>query len=201
MAAAIPAMTRPRPALRPRAAAAGLAKAGAPGTGAWAIAWGAGAPAPLPDRSVPQVLQNLLPSGFLVPQLGQNMGASRIAARDPAHAVHVDRCPQFYIPAACNGQVPHPARTPTEVGAARPHVATHPMSSSAAMGVCSPATLEREGAIRISQHETSIVLPGPVALLPAGVALEGPRLEGFGYSFRVGGRNASDSEGAITLDL
>ena len=41
------------------------------------------------------------------------------------------------------------------------------------MGVCSPATLEREGAIRISQHETSVVLLSPAALLLAGVALEG----------------------------
>ncbi|AKT48051.1 hypothetical protein ADJ70_02220 [Olsenella sp. oral taxon 807] len=68
--AAIPAMTRPRPALRPRAAAAGLAKAGAPGAGAWVAAWDAVVPAPLLDRSVPQDPQNLLPSGFLVPQLG-----------------------------------------------------------------------------------------------------------------------------------
>ena len=69
-AAAIPAMTRPRPALRPRAAVVGLAKAGAPGAGAWVAAWDAVVPAPLLDRSVPQVLQNRTPSGFLVPQLG-----------------------------------------------------------------------------------------------------------------------------------
>ena len=105
--------------------AAGVGVADAAGTGLWVV------PALLPDRLVPQALQNRTPSGFLVPQLGQNMGASRIAARDPP-------TPSMwivYIPAAYNGQVPHPARTPTEVSAVRPHAATHPMSSSAAMGV------------------------------------------------------------------
>ena len=109
--------------------AAGVGVADVAGTGLWVV------PALLPDRLVPQALQNLLPSGICVPQLGQNMGASRIAARDAARAARVDRRLRFYIPAVYNGQVPHPARTPTEVGAARPHAATHPMSSSAAMGV------------------------------------------------------------------
>ena len=128
-ATATPAMTRPR------AADACLAGMGTRSTGTCPGAGAAGAPVPLADRSAPQDPQSLLPSGICVPQLGQNMGASRIAARDAAHAVHVDRLLRFYIPAAYNGQVPHPARTPTEVSAVRPHAATHPMSSSAAMGV------------------------------------------------------------------
>ena len=94
-----------------RVAVVGLAKAGAPGAGAWTAAWGAGAPALLPDRSALQDLQNLLPSGFLVPQLGQNMGVFRRRGAGPARAACVDRLLRFYIPAAYNGQVPHPPRT------------------------------------------------------------------------------------------
>lgn len=110
-AAAIPAMTRLRPVLRPRAAAAGLAKAGAPGAGAWVAAWDAVVPAPLLDRSVPQVLQNLLPSGFLAPQLGQNMGVFRRRARAPPVPPAWLIVLRFYTPVAYNGQVPHPPRT------------------------------------------------------------------------------------------
>ena len=110
--------------------AAGVGVADVAGTGLWVV------PALLPDRLVPQALQNLLPSGICVPQLGQNMGASRHRrGAGFARAARVDRRLRFYIPAVYNGQVPHPARTPTEVSAVRPHAATHPMSSSAAMGV------------------------------------------------------------------
>ena len=78
--ATIPATRRPC-STSPRAAGARLIKADTPDAGTRAVAWGVAAH--LADRSVPQDLQNLLPSGICVPQLGQNMGASRIAARDP----------------------------------------------------------------------------------------------------------------------
>lgn len=80
------------------AAVVGLAKAGVPGTGAWAAVWGAGAPTLLPDRSVPQALQNRTPLGFLAPQLGQNMGASRHCGAGSARAACAMSLLRFYTP-------------------------------------------------------------------------------------------------------
>ena len=70
------------------------------------------APGPLADRSAPQAPQNLLPSGFLVPQLGQNMAPSRHRGAAPAAPV---ACREgiLHLPVAAKrmGVRPHGARS------------------------------------------------------------------------------------------
>ena len=72
-----------------------------------AIAWGV-LPGPLADRSAPQAPQNLLPSGFLVPQLGQNMAPSHRRGAAPA------------APVACREGILHPPVAARRMGV-RPH--------------------------------------------------------------------------------